>query len=116
MIKTTVSSATAALLVCSACFAQPPGITREMIESALPVEGAPLAVAGPYETMSEPAFGAPGLMVFRPKNLDAFPARDTLPVMAWGNGGCAPHTPRHPGVSSSRTPPPFLFLRAASPQ
>jgi hypothetical protein len=69
--------------------AQPPGITREMIATALPVEGAPLAEPGPYKVMSEPAFGSPGHVVFRPASLDAFPARDTLPVMVWGNGGCA---------------------------
>ncbi|HJR69789.1 MAG TPA: hypothetical protein VKA43_07095, partial [Gammaproteobacteria bacterium] len=89
MNKTNLIFATAALLAGGASLAQPPGITREMIASALPVEGAPLAVPGPYETTSEPAFGAPGLMVFRPTNLDAFPARDTLPVLTWGNGGCA---------------------------
>ena len=38
--------------------AQPPGITREMIATALPVEGAPLAVPGPYKVMSEPAFNS----------------------------------------------------------
>jgi hypothetical protein len=70
-------------------FAQPPGITREMIMRALPVEGAPLAVPGPYAVTSEPAFGSPGHVVFRPTNLAAFPAEDTLPVLAWGNGGCA---------------------------
>jgi hypothetical protein len=55
----------------------------------LPVEGAPLAEKGAYEVTSEPAFGAPGHVVVRPAQLDAFPRRDTLPVIAWGNGGCA---------------------------
>ena len=63
-----------------ASHAQPPGITREMIATALPVEGAPLAVPGPYKVMSEPAFGSPGHVVFRPADLSAFPAKDTLPV------------------------------------
>lgn len=27
--------------------------------------------------------------MYRPATLDAFPKKDTLPVMAWGNGGCA---------------------------
>jgi len=70
------------------CPAQPPGITREMIARALPLEGAPKAEPGPYQVTSEPAFGAPGLQVYRPATLDAFPAKDTLPVMVWGNGGC----------------------------
>ncbi len=46
---------------------KPPGITRGMIERALPREGAPLA--GPYKVTSEPAFGSPGHLVFRPATL-----------------------------------------------
>jgi len=61
---------------------QPPGgITREMVETALPEEGAPKAVPGPYEVTSEPAFGTTGLKTFRPSNLDPFPKRDKLPVV-----------------------------------
>src|ERR1700679_948868 len=71
------------------CLAQPPGVTREMISRALPLEDAPKAEPGPYQVMSEPAFGAPGFQVYRPTALDAFPRKDTLPVMVWGNGGCA---------------------------
>jgi hypothetical protein len=78
-----------------AAFAQPPGITPEMINTTLPLEGAPLAVKGPYSTMTEKAFGSPGLMVVRPTSLDAFPSRDTLPVVVWGNGGCAIDTTRY---------------------
>src|SRR5690348_11745530 len=70
------------------CFAQPPGITREMIQRALPLEGAPKAEPGQYQVTSEAAFDAPGLHVYRPAALDAFPNNDTLPVMVWGNGGC----------------------------
>ena len=80
MHKTSIVSAAAALLaLAGVCFAQPPGITREMIETALPVEGAPRAEPGPYAVTSEAAFGSPGYLVFRPTNLDAFPAKDTLP-------------------------------------
>ena len=79
MFKVSIGSATALVALCSAAFAQPPGITPEMINTTLPLEGAPLAVAGPYQTTSEPTFGKPGLMVFRPTNLDAFPARDSCP-------------------------------------
>jgi hypothetical protein len=59
---------TAAALLTSLCLAQPPGITREMIERSLPLEGAPLAVPGPYKVASEPAFGA-------------FPGADALPKL-----------------------------------
>ena len=41
-----------------AAHAQPPGVTREMIMRQLPLEGAPLAVAGPYETVMEPVAGS----------------------------------------------------------
>src|SRR5262245_26502822 len=64
-------------------------VTPDMIRTALPVEGAPLAEKGAYEVMSEPAFGSRGHVVVRPAQLDAFPRRDTLPLIAWGNGGCA---------------------------
>ena len=89
MRKTIVAAAAVLLTGMGVCFAQPPGITREMIERALPLEGAPLAEPGPYQVTSEPAFGSPGLHVYRPATLEAFPKKDTLPVMAWGNGGCA---------------------------
>jgi hypothetical protein len=59
-----------------------------MISRALPLEGAPKAEPGPYQVTSEPAFGAPGLHIYRPATLDAFPKKDVLPVMVWGNGGC----------------------------
>src|SRR5258707_615794 len=84
-----VASASTFLVLAGMAFAQPPGITPEMISRALPLEGAPLAVPGPYAITSETAFGSPGLVVFRPTNLDAFPKKDTLPLMVWGNGGCA---------------------------
>ena len=89
MHKTIVAAAAVFLIGAGVCFGQPPGITREMIQRALPLEGAPKAEPGPYEVTSEAAFDAPGLHMFRPAALDAFPKKDTLPVMVWGNGGCA---------------------------
>jgi hypothetical protein len=89
MQKTMVIVAAAFLTATGVSFAQPPGITREMIARALPLEGAPKAEPGPYQVVSESAFGAPGFQVYRPTALDAFPKKDTLPVMVWGNGGCA---------------------------
>ena len=104
----------AALSVAGASYAQPPGITREMIATALPVEGAPLAVPGPYKVMSEPAFGSPGHVVFRPASLDAFPAKDTLPVMVWGNGGCAIDSTRYGGFLTTIASHGFLVLATAA--
>jgi hypothetical protein len=86
--KIIVFTAAVFLTGIAVCLAQPPGITREMISRALPLEGAPKAEPGPYQVLSEPAFGSPGLQVYRPTALDAFPRKDTLPVMVWGNGGC----------------------------
>ena len=113
MLRTSIGSATALVAFTGAAIAQPPGITPEMIATALPVEGAPLAVAGPYQTMSEPTFGKPGLVVFRPSNLDAFPARDTLPVVVWGNGGCAIDSTRYGGFLSTIASHGFVVLGTA---
>jgi hypothetical protein len=91
-------------------FAQPAGITPEMIGRQLPLEGAPLAIPGPYAVVSEAAFGAPGLHVYRPADLSAFPARDTLPVMAWGNGGCAIDSTRYGEFLSTIASHGFLVI------
>ena len=69
--------------------AQQAGITMDMVNTTLPLEGAPLAVAGPYKVTSEGAHNSAGLILFRPADLAAFPAKDNLPVLLWGNGGCA---------------------------
>ncbi len=97
MQKTIVAAAAVFLTTAGVCLAQPPGITREMIERSLPLEGAPLAEPGPYKVVSEAAFGTPGLIVFRPEALEAFPKKDSLPVMVWGNGGCAIDSTRYSG-------------------
>src|SRR5690606_41550097 len=49
--------------------AQPPGVTFEEIARELPREGAPLAIPGPYEVVSDPAFGLPTHVVYRPADL-----------------------------------------------
>ncbi|MBZ5633244.1 MAG: hypothetical protein LAO55_08955 [Acidobacteriia bacterium] len=97
MHKTIVTAAAVLLTSVGVCLAQPAGITPEMISRALPLEGAPLAEPGPYKITSEAAFGSPGLQVLRPTTLDAFPKKDTLPVMVWGNGGCAIDSTRYSG-------------------
>jgi dienelactone hydrolase len=93
MPKSTVLTASALVLLAIADpgRAQAPfaNVTPDMIRTSLPVEGAPVAEKGAYEVTSEPAFGSPGHVIVRPANLDAFPKKGTLPVIAWGNGGCA---------------------------
>jgi hypothetical protein len=110
MHKTIVAAAVVLLTVAGVCLAQPPGITREMIERSLPLEGAPLAVPGPYKVTSEGAFGSPGLIVFRPAALDAFPKKDTLPLMVWGNGGCAIDSKRYSGFLTTIASHGFLVM------
>src|SRR5258708_1300455 len=110
MYKTIVGAAAALITSATVCLPQPPGITREMIARALPVEAAPPAEPGPYKITSESAFGSPGLLVFRPTTLDAFPKKDTLPVMVWGNGGCAIDSKRYAGFLTTIASHGFLVL------
>jgi hypothetical protein len=105
-----VAAAAALLTGAEVCLAQPPGITPEMIARALPLEGAPLAEPGPYQITSEAAFGAPGLHVYRPTTLDAFPRKDTLPVMVWGDGGCAIDSTRYGGFLTTIASHGFVVL------
>ena len=105
-----VASASTFLVLAGMVFAQPPGITPEMISRALPLEGAPLAVPGPYAITSETGFGSPGLVIFRPTTLDAFPKKDTLPLMVWGNGGCAVESKRYSGFLTTIASHGFLVM------
>jgi hypothetical protein len=94
--------------------AQPQGITMEKVNTTLPLEGAPAAEPGPYKVTSEGAFGSPGHVLFRPADLDAFPSQDTLPVMVWGNGGCAIDSTRYGGFLSTIASHGFLVLATAA--
>jgi hypothetical protein len=105
--------ALALLSVDGTSYAQLAGVTPEMIASALPEEGAPKAQPGPYAVSAEPAFGAPGLKTFRPTSLDRFPKRDTLPLVVWGNGGCAIDSPRYAGFLSTIASHGFLVVTTA---
>jgi dienelactone hydrolase len=98
------------------CNAQLAGVTPEMIATALPVEGAPKAQPGPYLVTAEPAFGAAGLMTFRPSSLEHFPKPDTLPVVVWGNGGCAIDGTRYAGFLSTIASHGFLVITTAGAQ
>src|SRR5678815_5112266 len=106
----TIVAAAVLLAGAGACLAQPPGITPEMISRSLPLEGAPLAVPGPYKITSEAAFGSPGLHVYRPEALEAFPKKDSMPVMVWGNGGCAIDSTRYGGFLTTIASHGFLVM------
>jgi len=110
MPKTILAAAAALLISGSLALAQPAGITPEMISRSLPLEGAPLAVPGPYKVTSEAAFGSPGLHVYRPEALEAFPKKDSLPVMVWGNGGCAIDSTRYGGFLTTIASHGFLVM------
>ena len=110
MPKTILTAAAALLISGSIALAQPAGITPEMISRSLPLEGAPLAVPGTYKVTSEAAFGSPGLHVYRPEALEAFPKKDTLPVMVWGNGGCAIDSTRYGGFLTTIASHGFLVI------
>ena len=93
---------------------RPAGITPEMIATALPVEGAPLAVPGPYMVIGGPAFGSPGHVVYRPADLTPFPAKDTLPLVVWGNGGCAINSTRYAGFLTTISSYGFVVMATAA--
>ncbi len=54
-----------------------------------PAQGPPPAGSGPYPAVIEGDPGVPGHTIYRPENLSPFSPKNPLPVVAWGNGGCA---------------------------
>ena len=106
----------AAMIFACAVQAQPPGITREMVMRQLPLEGAPLAIAGAYEAVMEPVAGSPRLAVYRPAKLEAFPKNDTLPVVAWGNGGCALDSTQFGGYLKTLASHGYVVVTTAAPE
>ncbi len=109
----TVCGLAAMYLWAGAGNAQPPGITMEMILTSLPLEGAPRAVHGPYEVLSEPAFESPGHVVYRPADLRAFPNEEPLPVLIWGNGGCVVNSVGYRGFLTTIASHGFIALATA---
>lgn len=81
----------AVLLLCSASLgaAQPNlPFSLEQLSIGLPEAGAPRAVVGPHAVTAGNPPDAPHLLVYRPRELAGFPARDTLPIVVWGHGAC----------------------------
>jgi len=54
-----------------------------------PAPGPPPTGSGPYSAVIEGDPGVPGHTVYRPANMNAFSEKNSLPILAWGNGGCA---------------------------
>jgi hypothetical protein len=53
-------------------------------------------------------------MVFHPQDLGRFPKRDTLPVVLWGNGGCAIDGSRYAGFLETIASHGFLVITTAA--
>ncbi len=106
-MKTTLIGA--AVLTASVCFAQAP-VRNDLVATTLPLDGAPKAVPGPYKVMSEPAFGSPGHVIFRPEDPGKLSGKDKLPVMAWGDGGCAINSARYSGFFTTIASHGFLVI------
>jgi hypothetical protein len=63
---------------------------------------------------SSAAAGSPGLKVFHPRELMHFPSHDKLPVMVWGNGGCAIDNPKYAGFLETVASHGFLVITTAA--
>jgi hypothetical protein len=77
-------------LIVTAASAQmaPPGSGPQTAPGSSGPQAKPTG-SGPYSAIIE---GDPGLAdqtIYRPENLKAFSQKNALPVVAWGNGGCA---------------------------
>jgi hypothetical protein len=59
------------------------------IAQPAPAPGPPPKGSGPYPAVIEGDPGVPGHTIYRPEDLTAFNRKNALPVVAWGNGGCA---------------------------
>lgn len=113
-LATVLGGAAAALTLAGASQAQPAGITMEMIERQLPEDGAPLAVVGPHAVTSEKVSDTN--TAFWPTDLGGFPSSDTLPVVLWGNGGCAANPGRFSSFLETIASHGFLVVTTAGPE
>ena len=92
------------------------GFDAAAIATALPLEGAPLAVPGPYKVQAGAAFNSPGHVVYHPADLSPFPSKDTLPLIVWGNGGCAINSTRYGGFLTTIASHGFVVMATAAQQ
>lgn len=68
--------------------------------AAAPEAGSPFVViedggTGPHPAVATEAWTLHGMTIFRPRDLSPFGADKQLPVIVWGNGGCANTTEEH---------------------
>lgn len=111
MIKSCLAIAAAFSFTTLVMAQMPPGgPTMEQVNTTLPEEGAPKAESGRYAVSNELAFGNDNLRVFRPVELTRFPKKDRLPVVVWGNGGCAMNVGRTAGLLETISSHGFLVI------
>jgi len=64
--------------------------------------------------MSEPAFESPRHVVYRPEDLRPFASDDSLPVLIWGNGGCAINSTNYRGFLTTVASYGFVAIATAA--
>lgn len=103
------------LLCCGRLQAAQPALpfSLEQLRIGLPEAGAPRAAVGPYAVATETSSGTPALQVYRPRDLQGFPARDTLPILIWGNGACLADGSDFAGFLSTIASHGFLVVTTA---
>jgi len=103
------------LMSCTSLRAAQPELPFDLkqLSIGLPEAGAPRAVVGPYVVATETTPGTPGFQVYRPRDLAAFPARDTLPIVIWGNGACLADGSDFAGYLSTIASYGFLVVASA---
>ena len=88
LILTVLSLSMAAPAIAQAPQTAPAAVRPSATSRAVEPPGPPVPL-GPYaEVTIDPAVGLQTHTVYRPTDLSAFPAKDTLPIVVWGNGAC----------------------------
>jgi hypothetical protein len=85
----------------------------KQLSIGLPEAGAPRAVPGPHAVTTETTPGAPGFMIYRPRDLARLPADDKLPIVVWGNGACLADGSEFAGYLSTIASYGFLVVGSA---
>jgi hypothetical protein len=65
---------------------------------------------GPYKAIAVANSGIPTHTIYRPKDLSAFGEKEKLPILAWGNGGCANSSTGHQNYLSELASHGYLIL------
>jgi dienelactone hydrolase len=75
------------ILICAFSLIATAAVAQMGAPAAAP--GPPPKGSGPYPAVIEGDPGVTGHTIYRPENISAFSKINALPVVAWGNGGCA---------------------------